>query len=352
MADCARHSRNCSGGRSAVGWVKLLRNNGKCRETIRCRPAWTRVSSGLLLVLLVLTYAAWAGVTAFAPTLTLWVAVPALALILAQHSSLQHEIIHGHPTRNQRLNDALVFPALGLLLPFERFRDQHLAHHYDPLLTDPHDDPETNYLDPEVWARLRRPVRAVLAVNNTLFGRMLIGPFLGMFCLWRDDLRALRRRRPAGGAGLPSACRRDRAGGPLAGGGRADAGLGLSARLLARIVDPAHPDLPRAPGARAGRRAQRHHRGSRAAGAALPQQQLPRGPPRQSEAALVPAARRVRAAAGVVAAAQRRLRLPLLRRRLHAPLPAAQGSGGAPDLDPARAGRRGLHPVSGRPLRQ
>ena len=86
-----------------------------------------------------------------------------------------------------------MFPALGLLLPYERFRDLHLAHHYDPLLTDPHDDPETNYLDPAVWARLRRPVRAVLAANNTLLGRMLIGPFLGMVCLWRRRPRAASR---------------------------------------------------------------------------------------------------------------------------------------------------------------
>jgi fatty acid desaturase len=144
------------------------------------------------VILLVLTYTGWAAVTAFAAKLGLWFAVPLLALILAQHSSLQHEIIHGHPTRNQRLNAALAFPALGLLLPFERFRDQHLAHHYDPLLTDPHDDPETNYLDPQVWARLPRPVRAVLALNNTLLGRMLVGPFLGTWRLWHDDLVALR----------------------------------------------------------------------------------------------------------------------------------------------------------------
>ena len=132
------------------------------------------------LVLFVLTYAGWVAITGFAAGLGPWLAVPLLAVVLAQHSSLQHEVIHGHPTRNQRLNEALVFPALGLLIPYERFRDMHLAHHYDPLLTDPHDDPESNYLDPAVWARLRRPVRALLAVNNTLLGRMLIGPFLGM----------------------------------------------------------------------------------------------------------------------------------------------------------------------------
>ena len=29
---------------------------------------------------------------------------------------------------------------------------QHLAHHRDAMLTDPYDDPESNYLDPAVWA--------------------------------------------------------------------------------------------------------------------------------------------------------------------------------------------------------
>jgi fatty acid desaturase len=144
------------------------------------------------VLLLAATHAGWAAVTGFAATLGPWLAVPLLALVLAQHSSLQHEAIHGHPTRNQRLNDALVFPALGLLLPYERFREMHLAHHYDPLLTDPHDDPESNYLDPTVWGRLRRPMRVLLATNNTLLGRMIIGPFLGMWCLWAADMRAIR----------------------------------------------------------------------------------------------------------------------------------------------------------------
>ena len=30
-------------------------------------------------------------------------------LAIAQYSSLQHEVLHGHPFRNQTLNDALVF---------------------------------------------------------------------------------------------------------------------------------------------------------------------------------------------------------------------------------------------------
>jgi fatty acid desaturase len=146
------------------------------------------------VVLLVLTCLAWGAVTAFAAPLGGWLAVPLLAVVLAQHSSLQHEIIHGHPTPSPALNEALVWPALGLFVPFRRFRDLHLAHHYDPLLTDPHDDPESNYLDPAVWGRLGRPARLLLGANNTLLGRMLLGPFIGIFCLWRDDLARRRER--------------------------------------------------------------------------------------------------------------------------------------------------------------
>jgi fatty acid desaturase len=154
------------------------------------RPA-TRVEWPTLAVL-GFAYAGWAGLTLVSATLTLWVAVPLLALVLALLSSLQHEAIHGHPFRDQRLNDALVFPALGLLLPYERFREMHLAHHFDPLLTDPHDDPESNYLDPATWQRLSRPARLILAANNTLLGRMAMGPLLGMAWLWGQDLAAIR----------------------------------------------------------------------------------------------------------------------------------------------------------------
>ena len=71
-----------------------------------------------------------------------------LGFSLALHSSLTHEVLHGHPFRQQWLSDLLVFPAVGLFLAYERFRDTHLQHHRDSNLTDPHDDPESNYLVP------------------------------------------------------------------------------------------------------------------------------------------------------------------------------------------------------------
>jgi fatty acid desaturase len=143
------------------------------------------------LILVAATYAAWAVATVHAGAMGPWVAVPLVAVILALHSSLQHEMLHGHPFRDQRLNDALVFPALGLLVPYERFKEMHIAHHYDPLLTDPHDDPESNYLDPAVWERLGRPMRLILSANNTLLGRMALGPMVGMIWMWREDARLM-----------------------------------------------------------------------------------------------------------------------------------------------------------------
>jgi len=120
---------------------------------------------------------------------------------IAQFSSLQHEVLHGPPFRSRRLNEALVFPALTVVVPYGRFRDLHLAHHHDPSLTDPYDDPESNFLDPAAWGRLSAPHRLLLRANNTLAGRMLLGPAISTVALIGQDARAIRR----GEAGVLSA---------------------------------------------------------------------------------------------------------------------------------------------------
>jgi fatty acid desaturase len=143
------------------------------------------------LVLLTLCYGAWAGLTLAGPPP--WLAVPALAVVLTLHSSLQHELLHGHPFRDARLNGALAFPAIGLFVPYLRFRDDHIAHHRDERLTDPYDDPETNFLDPAVWARTPGLLRVLLRFNNTLLGRVTVGPAIGLARFWAGDARALAR---------------------------------------------------------------------------------------------------------------------------------------------------------------
>ena len=145
------------------------------------------------LLLIALCYALWGWATTALAGVSLLLAIPLAGLAISFHSSLTHEIIHGHPTPWARVNEALIFPALALTVPYLRFRDTHLAHHHDEFLTDPYDDPESNYWDPAVWSRLGPVPRLALRVNNTLLGRMLIGPVLGtigFICLERRAARA------------------------------------------------------------------------------------------------------------------------------------------------------------------
>lgn len=121
-----------------------------------------------------------------------WVAGLALTLSLTLYSSFSHEVLHGHPFRSARLNTTLVFPALGLLIPYHRFRDTHLAHHHDPALTDPYDDPESNFVDPAAWARWGTLRRLLYTWNNTLLGRMLVGPLIGLAVFYKADWYASR----------------------------------------------------------------------------------------------------------------------------------------------------------------
>jgi fatty acid desaturase len=145
------------------------------------------------LGLMVATYGVWAVATTWLAVLSLPLAIVVTGIAIAQFSSLQHEVLHGHPFRSRRLNEALVFPGLMPAIPYARFRDTHLAHHHDPSLTDPYDDPETNYLDPAVWARLAPPLRALLRFNNTLAGRLLVGPAISTAVLIRSDWATVRR---------------------------------------------------------------------------------------------------------------------------------------------------------------
>ena len=137
-------------------------------------------------------YGLWALAVFGLSQVSLPLAMLVVILMGTQHSSLTHEVIHGHPTPWRALNAALVFPPLTLAIPYLRFRDQHLAHHHDEIITDPHDDPESNYLDPAIWAKTSKVMQLVLRFNNTLAGRILIGPAVGLWGFWGGDLRAIR----------------------------------------------------------------------------------------------------------------------------------------------------------------
>ncbi|MEM8751968.1 MAG: fatty acid desaturase [Pseudomonadota bacterium] len=142
---------------------------------------------------LALCHALFVGLTLAAPGAPI-LYLP-LAVVLAFHSSLQHEAIHGHPTRSAAVNEALVFLPLGLSFPFRRYRDLHLSHHLDARLTDPYDDPESWYLDPTVWSRASWPLRRLLVANNCALGRMIFGPAIGVARFVGSEARLLREGR-------------------------------------------------------------------------------------------------------------------------------------------------------------
>ncbi len=144
------------------------------------------------LILIGATYGLWAAGTTIVSDWSLLAGMIVTALAIAQFSSLQHEVLHGHPFRSRAVNEALVFPGLTLFVPYGRFRDTHLAHHHDPILTDPYDDPEFNFQDPAVWARMPEARKALLRLNNTLLGRIVIGPAISVVNLVRCDLRLVR----------------------------------------------------------------------------------------------------------------------------------------------------------------
>lgn len=129
-------------------------------------------------------------------TIPWWIIMPIGAYAACLHSSLQHEVLHGHPTRNRRVNEALVFIVPHMWLPYGRYRDTHIAHHNDANLTCPVHDPESFYLLPESWEQMPGIKRVLYQFNNTLFGRMLIGPAVGIIRFWSGEfLEMLHGRR-------------------------------------------------------------------------------------------------------------------------------------------------------------
>jgi fatty acid desaturase len=141
------------------------------------------------LTLAATIFAAWVGALLSFGAIPLPVAVVLLGVATAWHSSLQHELIHGHPFRNPRWNAALGWLPLGLWLPYGAYLDSHIRHHRNEILTDPLNDPETWYRSHASWLNESTPMRAVLWINRTLAGRIVVGPWLSILGFVRSEFR-------------------------------------------------------------------------------------------------------------------------------------------------------------------
>ncbi len=150
-------------------------------------------------VLVVCVYGLWFALTYEWRALPTPVLAVLGAISVAWHMSLQHEVIHNHPTKWRRLNKWIGTWPLSLWLPFEVYRVTHLKHHNDLRLTDPLDDPESYYYTREQWTALGMFGRAISRAQSTLLGRLTLGPAWAMGRFWGIELRAIangdRRRR-------------------------------------------------------------------------------------------------------------------------------------------------------------
>ena len=156
-------------------------------DTPRFQPVRTE---WLTCALAALIYSGWLGVTATQQHLPLWLLLPLGAWLTAWQMSLQHELLHGHPTRYRWLNDLIGFPPLSLWLPYARYRVMHLGHHRGDL-TDPLDDPESYYVTASALHRTSRLGRLLLEASNTLSGRLLLGPFRAVMGFLRPEAARL-----------------------------------------------------------------------------------------------------------------------------------------------------------------
>ena len=143
------------------------------------------------IVLAVFCYGAWLAIGFLLWPHHTWIALTAMALILALQSSLMHEVLHGHPTRNARINEAFVFLPIGLVWPFRRFKTIHLRHHADERLTDPLDDPESYYQALWMHEEMPRAMKFLLKIHNTMVGRFILGPWLSSMGFFIDDARQM-----------------------------------------------------------------------------------------------------------------------------------------------------------------
>ncbi|MCC7047283.1 MAG: fatty acid desaturase [Alphaproteobacteria bacterium] len=119
--------------------------------------------------------------------------LPAGAYVVALHGSLQHELLHGHPTGWRWLNDLLARPGLWLWLPYGIYRDSHIVHHRTDRLTCPVSDPESNYVLPAQWQAMGRLARAVHLARKTVLGRLVLGPPVAVKRLLGHELPRLIR---------------------------------------------------------------------------------------------------------------------------------------------------------------
>lgn len=138
-------------------------------------------------------YGGWFFIASHARGFGLSVAIPLLAVFSTWYMSLQHELLHGHPTRSSFVNGLIGFAPLAVWFPYRVYRDLHLQHHDDPHLTHPEIDPESYFVSRDAWRQAGMLMRVLLIARNTFAGRLLLGPAFSIAATATQALRKVAR---------------------------------------------------------------------------------------------------------------------------------------------------------------
>ena len=105
------------------------------REIEALARSFTAVTEWPTWLLLIGVYTGWFAVILASHWLGLWLSTVLLIPLVTLWLSVQHELLHGHPTRSPLINKLLGYAPFAVWYPYTLYRDSHLLHHNDEDLT-------------------------------------------------------------------------------------------------------------------------------------------------------------------------------------------------------------------------
>ncbi|MFK3799288.1 fatty acid desaturase [Pseudomonas sp. NPDC088444] len=173
-------------------------DNAQREDIVRLRERFTGRTEWPTWLLLAGVYGAWPVLLSLSPRLGVWPTTALLIPLTVLWMSLQHELLHGHPTRRPALNKLLGYAPFAVWYPYTLYRDTHLQHHHDEDLTVPGLDPESRYLSQSRWAQTGPVMRVLRWLDKTPPGRLVFGVPLALSSLLAgESVRLIRGDREA-----------------------------------------------------------------------------------------------------------------------------------------------------------
>lgn len=150
--------------------------------------AWLDKVEAPTWAVIVAVYLSLGLLTFFATSIPVWLLIPMAAVAVCWYSHLQHELVHGHPTRTPWFNMLFGMLPFTLYMPFTLYKKMHLLHHATPTLTDPDFDTESYFVSQDYWDRASKPKRWLLTANQSMLGRFTLGPFMMFYAFWKEEI--------------------------------------------------------------------------------------------------------------------------------------------------------------------